>query len=106
MDIYLDNTYINAKEVYNVFFNYKPEKKITRTGRLWWKKVKEVNVEKWEIMIEYLNGSGNVSRCVVTGSNKNLIENDFKNLIEQLKTYGSQWADKALENAIINGGSK
>ena len=106
MDLYLDGSYINAKDVYSAFLNYRPEKKTVITGRFWWKKVTEENVSKWEITMSYLSGASAHADFKCTGSDEKTMRDMFKSLMEQLKTNGAQWADKVLEEAIINGGTK
>lgn len=105
MDLYLDDSYLNVKEVTSCFLQHKPEKKIIKTGKLWWKETKEEEIPRWQITMQYLSSDG--QRYTFTSSSddyKDMLAK-FKNLMEQLKTYGMQWADRALENAIINGGT-
>jgi hypothetical protein len=106
MDLYLDHSYINAVSVNSAFLRYNPEKKTTKTGRLWWKKVKVEEIPGWQIAMDYLSPNGNSYTFTSDGKDYNAMLERFKSLMEQLKTYGSQWADKALEEAIINGGTK
>lgn len=105
MDLYLDGSYINAKEVYSAFFNYRPETKTTVTGRLWWKKIKTEEVPNWTIAMNYVSGNGQHGTFTCSSGDKNHMEGMFRSLMEQLKANGSQWADRALEQAILNSGS-
>jgi len=105
MDLYTNKSYISAKEVYAVLMRYAPEKKTTTSGRLWWKKIKVEEIKKWEVEMDYLSNNGCRMTWISSGGDEKALEKTFEELMDQLRAQSTQWADRALENAIINGGT-
>jgi hypothetical protein len=106
MNITIHNTYIKATVVYGCIIEYTPEVKIEKKGVWPWSPTLETKTDKWTLKIDYLREDGKKMIYTAKSENHQVLADLFKDVMNQIRDQDNQFADKALEDAIINGGTK
>jgi hypothetical protein len=85
---------------------YTPETKIIRKAFWPWDKDETETVDQWIVEMHYTEFDGRSYIFTSKSNTEAAAKNVFDSIMKQIVDQDSQYANKLLEDAIINGGSK
>jgi hypothetical protein len=106
MNIQLNSTYIKAKIVHSCIIKYTPDIIVIKKAFWPWQADETESKDNWTLVMKYEAEDGLVhtysSKCV----DRAILQKEFELIKPQIANQDNEYADRLLENAIINGGTK
>lgn len=106
MDLQLNNTYLKVRVVYSTMVKYTPRQEVIKKAFWPWDKDETEEKPSWTLEIDYLSENDLRYSYTSKSDDHSVLQTQFNDVMRQIKDQDSQFADKLLEDAIINGGSK
>lgn len=106
MDLQLSTSYLKAKVVHSCMIKYTPTKKIVRKP-FWSLDRDEISQEDgWTLEICYVREDDTQWTYTQSSKDHATLKAQFESVMKQIRDQDSQFTNRLLEEAIINGGSK
>jgi hypothetical protein len=106
MDIRLNSTYLKVSIVTSCLIKTTPIKIVTRRAFWFWERDEIEEKDNWTLEMHYKCFEGRPYTYTLSSGDYNQLKTSFDAIMKQISDQDSQYADKLLEEAIINGGTK
>ena len=106
MNIQLVNSFLKAKTVFSCIVKYTPKQEIIKKAFWPWGKSETKEIDTWTLEIKYLGEDDIKYTFTKASTDYNSLKTQFDSVMTQIRDQDNQYADRLLEDAIINGGTK
>src|ERR1019366_6402599 len=106
MNIQTETSYLNVDVVYSCVITSKPIITVVKKSFWPWEKDEIKEEQSWVLTMSYLSSTGERYEYTTRCGDHGVLKTQFDSIMKQIKDQDSSYADKLLEEAIINGGTK